>query len=149
MQSTLTSTTSRPSPGPPVAPQEWRHRLAEVNQFVGNFGEVADNIQDKIQTPKESKKSKKKRDLKQRLREVGALHGDGSTPKRPKSLKTKTPKGGISISEENEMGQEPRAEMANNSKKPLPAVPKKTTLGTKFSPSVSFEDILNDEAVAA
>ena len=79
---------------------------------------------------------------------MGQLYGDGSTPKRPKSLKTKTPKGGISVSEETEMGQAPPAEMAQNTKKPLPAVPKKTTMGTKFSPSVCFEDILNDEAVS-
>ena len=103
---------------------------------MGSFGTRTTNAA-KIQMPKESKKSKKKRDLKQRLREVQALHGDGSTPKRPKSLKTKTPKGGISVSEETEMGQAPQAEMAKNSKKPLPAVPKKTTMGTKFSPNVT------------
>eukprot|EP01050_Picozoa_sp_SAG11_P026733 SAG11_NODE_6513_length_1298_cov_2.037531_1_plen_62_part_00 len=39
--------------------------------------------------------------------------------------------------------------MAKDSKKPLPAVPKKTTMGTKFSPYVTFEDILRDEAVAS
>eukprot|EP01050_Picozoa_sp_SAG11_P033043 SAG11_NODE_11030_length_788_cov_5.725689_1_plen_78_part_00 len=53
--------------------------------------------------------NKNKRDLKQRLREVGQLYGDGSTPKRPKSLKTKTPKGGISVSEETKKGQVPQA----------------------------------------
>ena len=112
-----------------------------------NFGEVADNIHDKTQMPKEAKKVKK-RTLNQKLRDASLLYGDGSTPKRPKSLKTKTPKGGVSVSEETEMGQAPQAEMAKNLKKPLPAVPKKTTMGTKFSPNVSFEDILNDEAVA-
>eukprot|EP01050_Picozoa_sp_SAG11_P036299 SAG11_NODE_13738_length_641_cov_2.509225_2_plen_83_part_00 len=79
---------------------------------------------------------------------MGQLHGDGTTPNRPKRLKTKTPKGGISVSEEAEKGQSAQAEEAKNVDRPLSAVPKKTTMGTKFSPSVSFEDILNDEAVA-
>eukprot|EP01050_Picozoa_sp_SAG11_P026275 SAG11_NODE_6233_length_1356_cov_10.299920_2_plen_48_part_01 len=48
---------------------------------MGNFGEVADNIQDKILMPKEAKKAKK-RTLNQKLREVQYLYGDGSTPKR-------------------------------------------------------------------
>eukprot|EP01050_Picozoa_sp_SAG11_P040397 SAG11_NODE_17540_length_515_cov_1.298077_1_plen_144_part_00 len=79
---------------------------------------------------------------------MGQLYGDGTTPKRPKSLKTKTPKGGISVSEETETGQSAQAQEALKKNRPLPAVPKKTTMGTKFSPNVSFEDILNEEAVA-
>eukprot|EP01050_Picozoa_sp_SAG11_P055457 SAG11_NODE_33891_length_274_cov_209.468571_1_plen_63_part_01 len=63
---------------------------------MGNFGEVADNIHDKTQMPKEAKKVKK-RTLNQKLRDASLLYGDGSTPKRPKSLKTKTPKGGVSV----------------------------------------------------
>jgi len=78
--------------------------------------------------PKEAKKPKK-RDLKKRLREVGDLYGDRSTPKRPKSLKTKTPKGGISVSEETEKGQSAQAQEALKIDRPLPAVPKKTTVG--------------------
>ena len=95
--------------------------------------------------PKEVKKPKKRR-LQQKLRDAQDLYGEGTTPKRPKSLKTKTPKGGISVSEETEKGQSAQAQEALKKDRPLPAVPKKTTMGTKFSPNVSFEDILNDEA---
>eukprot|EP01050_Picozoa_sp_SAG11_P003127 SAG11_NODE_170_length_13624_cov_40.078226_14_plen_87_part_00 len=84
--------------------------------------------------PKESKKAKNKRDLKQRLQEVEQLYGDGSTPKRPKSLKTKTPKGGISVSEETQKGQVPPAEMAQETARPLPTVPKKVHQGTNLVP---------------
>eukprot|EP01050_Picozoa_sp_SAG11_P035208 SAG11_NODE_12798_length_684_cov_11.410256_1_plen_110_part_10 len=97
--------------------------------------------------PKEVKKPKK-RSLRQKLRDSQDLYGEGTTPKRPKSLKTKTPKGGISVSEETEKGQSAQAQEALKKDRPLPAVPKKTTMGTKFSPNVSFEDILEDEAVA-
>ena len=97
--------------------------------------------------PKEGKKPKK-RTLQEKLRDASLLYGDGSTPKRPKSLKTKTPKGGISVSEETEKGQSAQAQEALKKDRPLPAVPKKTTMGTKFSPNVSFADILEDEAVA-
>eukprot|EP01050_Picozoa_sp_SAG11_P033324 SAG11_NODE_11268_length_771_cov_93.938988_1_plen_125_part_10 len=96
------------------------------------------------------KKSKTTRDLKQKLRDVQSLYGDGSTPKRPKSRKTKTPKGRISVQETANPGQAPQAEMAQKPSMPLPPeqVPKKVHTA-KFSPNVTFADILNDAATAA
>eukprot|EP01050_Picozoa_sp_SAG11_P010820 SAG11_NODE_1106_length_5841_cov_44.770986_4_plen_135_part_00 len=91
---------------------------------------------------------KKTRSLKNELRVVQTFYGDGSTSKQPKSRKTKTPKGGISVQETANPGQAPQAEMAQKSGKPLPRVPKKVH-AAKFSPNVTFADILDDAATAA
>ena len=142
MHSTTTSTTWRPSPGPgrifPISGVRLVEFRSKKNGGRVALGRVTLGEPRKFKSP--MKNSKKTRDLKTKLRDVQSLYGDGSTPKRPKSRKTKTPKGGISVQETANPGQSPQAEMAQNPGKPLPQVPKKVHTA-KFSPNVTFADI--------